>query len=316
MPVDFEKIRRDLSNARMDTAMKQLRRLTPAEKGDFADAIDQLYGDYKQYKKDDLMGIEDARDMRRVLTRIRAQVLALLRKMEHPEPEPEPIEPDPVPLPDPVTSSIILFVAANPRDSGRLRLDEEQRNIEEVLNAATLRNEFELKVLPATRTTDLSLGLLRYRPRILHFSGHGVSHVDSADVSSANTRGALNLDWEDEQTSSDYQGGIALENESGNTQLVSAEALADIIRLFPTIECVVLNACYSEAQAKAIIPHGPSVIGMNTAVPDNTAITFATSFYQALGEGRSIPDAFAFAKACINLNGLSGGAIPQLVPSE
>ncbi|MEO1451143.1 MAG: CHAT domain-containing protein, partial [Bacteroidota bacterium] len=211
------------------------------------------------------------------------------------------------------TPQTILFLASNPMDSGRLRLDKELREVREALEAATHRDDFLLEDLVAVRARDLGKGLLKYEPYILHFSGHGVAHMDQAGSSASGTRGPLDLDWEDEDTAPEYQGGIALEDDEGNTRLVSAEALAGLIKLFPSIKCVFLNACYSEVQAKAIISHGPCVIGMNTAIPDPTAIAFARAFYEALGEKRAIRDAFAYAKAFINLDGVIGSAIPQLI---
>ena len=51
------------------------------------------------------------------------------------------------------------------------------------------------------------------------------------------------------------------------------------------IRCVVLNACYSEAQAQAIAEAIDCVVGMTSAVGDDAAIEFATAFYRALGYG-------------------------------
>ena len=44
------------------------------------------------------------------------------------------------------------------------------------------------------------------------------------------------------------------------------------------IECVVLNACYSEVQADAIALHVPYLIGMNQAIGDSAAREFAVGF--------------------------------------
>ena len=75
--------------------------------------------------------------------------------------------------------------------------------------------------------------------------------------------------------------GILLEG-----QLVDAEALAGLFRLFAdTIKCVVLNACYSAIQAKAIVRHVEFVVGMDKEIGDSAAIEFSTAFYDALGSG-------------------------------
>ncbi|MBE9033471.1 AAA-like domain-containing protein, partial [filamentous cyanobacterium LEGE 11480] len=82
---------------------------------------------------------------------------------------------------------------------------------------------------------------------------------------------------------------------------------------FPSIECVVLNACYSEVQAKAIVKHIPHVIGMNQAVGDQAAIEFATGFYDGLGYGRSYPAAYELGVSAIDLEGLPDTLTPVLL---
>jgi hypothetical protein len=62
------------------------------------------------------------------------------------------------------------------------------------------------------------------------------------------------------------------------------------------VECIVLNACFSEVQAKAICKHINYVIGMNREVRDDAAISFTKGFYDALGDGESIENAFQFGK--------------------
>ncbi len=49
------------------------------------------------------------------------------------------------------------------------------------------------------------------------------------------------------------------------------------------VHCVVLNACYSEPQARAIVRHIDYVIGMKQAIGDESAIKFSVGFYDALG---------------------------------
>lgn len=184
----------------------------------------------------------------------------------------------------PADTKRILFVLANPLESTRLRLDEEYREIENGLRLSKGREHFELKITTATRPNDLRREMLRYEPEFIHFSGHGDTE------------------------------GIILENENGKPQLVNIQALADLFSLFEgKTECVILNSCYSETQAKAISKHIAYVVGMNKAIPDNTAIQFAIGFYDAIGAGRNIEDAFSFGKNAISLNNVTGEEIPQLI---
>ncbi|WP_407890591.1 CHAT domain-containing protein [Scytonema sp. NUACC26] len=118
----------------------------------------------------------------------------------------------------------ILILSANPKDTSPLRLGEEAREIESALQRAKNRDKFEIVSKWAVRVEDLRRALLDRKPNIVHFCGHG-----------AGTE------------------GLALEDNSGVTQLVSSESIANLFELFcTTVECVLLNACYSEAQAQAI----------------------------------------------------------------
>lgn len=167
----------------------------------------------------------------------------------------------------------ILILAANPTNTSRLRLDEEVREITAALKRAKNRTEFEIVTGWATRVEDLHRALLEYQPSIVHFSGHG-----------------------------DGSSGLALENNFGQVQLVSKESLARLFGLFQdTIECVLLNACYSQAQAEAIHQHIDYVVGMNQAIGDAAAIKFATGFYDALGAGRFIEECFEVGCTLLDL---------------
>ena len=183
-----------------------------------------------------------------------------------------------------MTKRKIVVLAANPLDTSRLRLGKEVAEIQEELQRANLRDRFEFVSHWAVRPKDIQRVLLDVEPHIVHFSGHG----GDGD-------------------------GLIFENESGEHQFVSTKALSQLFKLFANqIECVVLNACYSEAQASAIHEHIDCVVGMGQAVGDSTAIGFAIGFYDALGAGRSYEDAFEMGLIAIDIDSLAGVEIPQL----
>ncbi len=76
---------------------------------------------------------------------------------------------------------------------------------------------------------------------------------------------------------------------------------------------VILNACFSKPQAEAIIEHIDCAIGMNAAIGDAAAITFAASFYRAIGFGRSVLEAFEQGKTAMLLEGIPEENTPQLL---
>jgi hypothetical protein len=69
----------------------------------------------------------------------------------------------------------ILFLAANPSDTTRLRLDQEIRAIDEKLRQTEFRDKYEIEQQWAVRVADLQGHLLRHKPNIVHFCGHGSS---------------------------------------------------------------------------------------------------------------------------------------------
>jgi hypothetical protein len=186
----------------------------------------------------------------------------------------------------------ILILAANPKDTMRLRLDEEVREIESGLQRAQKRESFEIKAQWATRIHDVRRAMLDFCPNIVHFCGHGKREA-----------------------------GIKFEDDLGESHVVSAEALAGFFKLFAEdVQCVVLNACYSKVQAEAIAQHIPSVIGMSDEIGDKTAIEFAVAFYDALGAGRTVEFAYELACNAIQMAGIpssegQGVGIPEhLIP--
>jgi formylglycine-generating enzyme required for sulfatase activity len=76
-----------------------------------------------------------------------------------------------------------------------------------------------------------------------------------------------------------------------------------------------LNACYSEEQATAIVHHIDYVIGMNQEIRDDAAIAFAKGFYRALGYACAIEEAFEFGCNAIQLE-ITGSSKMRSAASE
>ncbi|MEM7556934.1 MAG: CHAT domain-containing protein [Cyanobacteria bacterium P01_A01_bin.84] len=200
----------------------------------------------------------------------------------------------------------ILVLAANPKTTSPLRLDEEVREIDAGLQRARNRGnsnlesglqsglQFDLQVRWAVRVRDVAQALLDFKPQIVHFCGHGAG-----------------------------DDGLVLEEETGKLQLVPTAAIAELFGLFSqknnhqnqnqkNIECVILNACYSQVQATAISQHIPYVIGMNKAIGDKAAIEFTVGFYSALAAGESIDFAYKLGCNSIAIAGIGENLTPVL----
>ncbi len=190
----------------------------------------------------------------------------------------------------------VLILAANPLQTEQLRLDKEVEEIRTTWQLSANRDRFTIESRGAVRPSDLQQYMIDIQPQIVHFSGHGVGGRDSEPESAHRQFVVIDPNL--------APAGLVFEDEAGQSQLVSGEALAKLFSLFKDrVECVVLNACYSEVQAQAIVRYIPYVIGMNQAIGDEAARQFSQGFYRAIWADRSIEDAFALGVNAIELQG-------------
>ncbi|MBP0018802.1 MAG: AAA-like domain-containing protein [Cyanobacteria bacterium SBLK] len=180
----------------------------------------------------------------------------------------------------------ILILTANPTNTQSLRLSEEVREVRAAWERSRQRDRFAIEVETAVRPRELRRSLLARKPDILHFSGHGGG-----------------------------ERGLTLENDVGQAILVKPNALATLFRILRksfSIQCVVLNACYSEVQANAIQPYVNYVVGMKQAIADRAARKFAIGFYDTLFAGESIENAFGLGCNAIEMENIPEQHIPVL----
>lgn len=177
----------------------------------------------------------------------------------------------------------VLFLASSPEDEAQLRLDQEIREIEIRLRATEHRESIRFVPKVARQLTDLIQDLNEVRPHVVHFSGHG------------------------------NQTELAFENAEGRAQPLSNEMLGVLLAATSDrIRLAVFNSCQSATQAELATDYVNFAIGMDTNVEDDRAKTFAAQFYNSLGFGRTLAEAFDQAKAQVTLAHGAGGEIPQL----
>lgn len=176
----------------------------------------------------------------------------------------------------------VLIVSASPLDQDRLRLSAEFRDIRHALQRSRNREDWVIESNEAVTVDDLRRALLDFRPTIVHFSGHG-SGLD----------------------------GLCFENTSGKTNSADAESLAKLFHHFKdNLKCVVLNACYSKVQGEVIRQEIDYVVGMSSAVEDQSAANFAVAFYDAIFAGTDFRTAFDLGCTALNLNNLPDADVP------
>jgi hypothetical protein len=178
----------------------------------------------------------------------------------------------------------ILFLAANPTTTTPLQLAREVRSIEERIGADEPREALELSVCWAVRPGDLQRALLKEKPHVLHFSGHGSPRAQ-----------------------------LILEDDTGKAARVDQDAFVELIGILGGgLRLVVLNACDTEPIAEALVRHVDFAIGMHEPIGDEAAIAFSSSFYQALGFGRSVDTAFRLGCNELRLKSIPEEQTPRL----
>ena len=159
----------------------------------------------------------------------------------------------------------LLFVAACPDGTGKLRPEVEQREVQ-----ARLEADVELRSIGAVRAEDLVRHLQQFQPEVLHFSGHA---------------GRV---------------GVCLEDDRGQPVVVRASALIELLRPFRgTLRLVFLNACQTDDLARELSEGAgiPGVLGFGGRISDAGATAAATRFYAALFRRREAGGAMSLEEA-------------------
>jgi class 3 adenylate cyclase len=166
----------------------------------------------------------------------------------------------------------MLFVAGD-RGGGKqvaLQLPDEHTEIIDAVAVASCRGGFALvQPIFAAKRRDVTNRLVRERPQVVHFAGHG----------------------EDRRLQLVDDGGFADPLSADNAALLFAN-LRDRVTL------LVLNACQSLAVARRLVEDGhvDFAIGTDGPLHDDIARRFARSFYGRIGDGLSLRSAFELAQ--------------------
>lgn len=186
-----------------------------------------------------------------------------------------------------MTQVRILFLSANPADTGRIALGSELHEIDGRIRVSDGRDRIVLLNAAETRIDEFARTLQLHKPHVVHFSGHGAA-----------------------------DGSILLADENDRAAAAGPDAVTDVFAALARdlgIRCVVLNACFSATLADALRAHVDCVIGAPGAVPDRVAIAFAGGFYESIGFGRDLAAAYQLALAQVRLLDLDTAVLPRMV---
>jgi len=166
----------------------------------------------------------------------------------------------------------ILMLSANPENTDTSRRRAEIKKVKEALRRAKFNTQFELHDGQDITTTDFSQEIQTIEPYIIDIAGceNGIK-------------------------------SLVLEENPDKTPSENSEKI--IARSFKlhekSIECVILNSCYLEKQAREIVQYIPFVIGISQGLSATQILAFLNEFYFYLGSGRTVRD--AYEAGCLDL---------------
>lgn len=215
------------------------------------------------------------------------------------------------PTPAAIDRNVILFLASNPVGTTRLALEEECVGIERELRLTSSHHELEFRSRWAVTIDEMMHHLNELKPTVVHFSGHGnCTGLNVPDPQYREPCARRDVVLPSSAT-------IELADEHRRPRHVTASALTHMIgSAAPWTRLVVLNACFSAVTARSLCRVVDCVVGMNGAIGDSAAHSFAVSFYRAIGYRRSVGNAMAQAVATLAAKQFPDEYLPMCVTRD
>jgi Effector-associated domain 11 len=305
-----EQIRDYIANAKLDKALAAFKTWADAN-GDteLKNAVAMKTGENARLRNDKNMGFITSSEEGQRRARLGFDILQLIddaqpvgQNSNNPTilpPQPPPnsgstsAANQPAGAPKPLKT--LLFMGANPPNTRILQLEIEHSRI-----AAKLNNTFKIEVEKFTSASDIPELIVSKEPNIIHFSGHGKdpnSDESGQTTDSSDSNRLIRL-----PDSDNHQGGIVVFDDDMRRMKVLEDDVLDYLfqsavnELGIKIEVVVFNSCHSESQAKVICKYVDFVVGTARSISDDVAIAFASGFYFAIGQGKTVEKAFTTGK--------------------
>lgn len=191
----------------------------------------------------------------------------------------------------------ILYFSANLLGMEPLKSNKEFIEIQNALRRST--SKYSIYPDWAVTPTNLQKAIFLRKPRIIHFSCHGT--IEDTELVDLSKSIGVTLD--------DNSGLCVHDDRKLNMTTISTKNISDLFSIACKqidISLVVLNACFTNEQAKAISEHVPYVIGVKYKISDDAAIIFSKGLYNAISTRINIEVAFKLAINLVNLSKIKG----------
>jgi CHAT domain-containing protein len=183
----------------------------------------------------------------------------------------------------------VLAILSSPIDMPPINIQGEKQILIETLGEEQANHNIELVFLEKVTREKLQMALLRNRPDIVHFVGHGV--YDPAQ----------------------QKGILLVEDEQGRGRPLDSESVK-ILLADQNVRAVVLNGCHTGSArgsqdvttsiAGMLVEAGiPLVVATLRNVRDDAALLFSRTFYASLAVGTQLEVALAQARKALKLEG-------------
>ena len=159
----------------------------------------------------------------------------------------------------------ILLLAAQPSNMAPLDLAREAKIISNALRRGEYGPGYHLEQRWALRIEDLDSAFQETQPQIVHFCGHAEGSE-----------------------------GLVLEDHASEEFVMEPTILSGYLQSYGNIDCLILNACKTEALVEIFGQQVPHVYGTRHSIHDSEAVEFTRGFYDALAAGCSYDLAYRF----------------------
>lgn len=181
----------------------------------------------------------------------------------------------------------ILGMIASPRDQDPLDTGRERKRLEDAVAPLQKEGRVDLTWIEGETWRDLQRAMRNGEWNVFHFIGHG-AYDEAKD-----------------------EGLIALADDGGRTQLLSANQLGRLLDDHGPLRLAVLNSCEGarggnkevlSSTAAVLMRRGvPAVVAMQYEITDRAAIEFTRAFYEAIADGQPVDGAVSEARIAVSL---------------
>jgi len=184
----------------------------------------------------------------------------------------------------------IAYLVTNPEPAATLNTLQEAKQVTKAIEASPLAPKIELRPFLAPSFDDLIDALNRFKPHVVHFSGHGGDKALLFDNETIRDTGGTVLDFD------------------------TVADLLDSVDFKP--KGLVLMACDTLNGADKFLETTDFIVAMADSIDDDAASEFSVRFYKSIGSGVALETAVKQGKLSIKAKGYADAELPSLLCSH